>query len=115
VAPEACGGGSMINSIEEHIYEAKLEAMKRGIEADAVAINDRLYYTKFSSVCGDIPMVCGLKCVYTNELPDGVTFAVFKSARTVRTKDEIIADLQDRNKELTKALDKAYEIIGKMI
>lgn len=105
----------MINSIEEHIYEAKVEAMRRGIEADAVAINDRLYYSKLSNGYNDIPMVCGLKCVYTNELPDGVTFAVFKSARTVRTKDEIIADLQNRNRELTKQLDRAYEIIGQMI
>lgn len=105
----------MINSIAEHIYEAKIEAMRRGIEADAVAINDRLYYTKLSNGYVDIPIVCGLKCVYTNEFPDDVTFAVFKSNHTLRTKDEIIADLQDRNKELEKALDRAYEIIGQMI
>ena len=30
----------MINSIVGHIYEAKREAMVRGIEVDAVAIND---------------------------------------------------------------------------
>lgn len=105
----------MINSIVEHIYEAKREAMCRGIEADAVAINDSMYYSKLSNGCNDIPMVCGLKCVYTNELPDDTMFAVFKSDRTVRTKDEIIADLQYRNRELTKALDRAYEIIGQML
>lgn len=105
----------MIDTIVEHIYEARREAMIRGIEVDAVAINDRLYYSKLSNGYDDIPIVCGLKCVYTNELPDNTMFAVFKSARTVRTKDEMIADLQDRNMELTKALDRAYEIIGKMI
>ena len=105
----------MINSIVEHIYEARREAMIRGIEADAVAINDKLYYTKLSNGYGDIPMVCGLKCVYTNELPEDTMFAVFKADRTVRTKDEMIADLQDRNRDLVRQLDRAYEIIGQMI
>lgn len=103
------------NSIIDHIEAARREAMYRDIEANTVAINDKLYFSKLSNGYGDIPIVCGLKCVYTNELPDDTRFAVFKSDCTVRTKDEIIADLQDRNKELTKALDKAYEIIGNMI
>jgi len=105
----------MINSIIEHIYEAYREAIRLGIEVNTVAINDRLYYTKLSSDCGDIPMVCGLKCVYTNELPDDTMFAVFKADRTVRTKDEMIADLQDRNRELVNELNRVYEIIGNMI
>ena len=101
----------MINSIYEHIYEAQREAMIRGIEADAVAINDRLYYTKLSNGYGDIPMVCGLKCVYTNELPEDTMFAVFKSSNAIMTKDEMIAKLQDEKKELNRQLDRAYEII----
>lgn len=105
----------MINSIIGHIYEAQREAILREIEVNTVAINDRLYFSKLSNGHGDVPMVCGLKCIYTNELPDDTMFAVFKSDRTVRTKDEIIADLQDRNKELTKQLDRAYEIIGTLI
>jgi hypothetical protein len=105
----------MIISIIEHIEEARREAMRRGIEVNTVAINDRLYFSKLSNGCDDVPIICGLKCIYTNELPDDTMFAVFKSDRTVRTKDEIIADLQDRNKELTKQLDRAYEIIGTLI
>lgn len=105
----------MINSIYEHIYEAQREAMYRGIEVDAVAINDRLYYTKLSNGYGDIPMVCGLKCVYTNELPEDTMFAVFKSSGAVMTKDEMIAKLQDENRELNRALDRAYEIIGSVV
>ncbi len=105
----------MINSMVDHIYEAKREAMIRGIEVDAVAINDRLYYSKISNGYIDIPIVCGLKCVYTNELPDDTMFAVFKSSRAVMTKDEMIADLQDRNRELERQLERAYEIIGQMI
>lgn len=105
----------MINSIIDHIYEARREAMIRGIEVDAVAINDRLYYSKISNGYGDIPIVCGLKCVYTNELPDDIMFAVFKSSRAVMTKDEMIAELQDRNRELERKLERAYEIIGKIM
>lgn len=105
----------MINSIVEHIYEAQREAMCRGIQADAVAINDRLYYSKLSSGYGDIPMVCGLKCVYTNELPDDTTFAVFKSNGAVMTKDEIIAKLQKDNDDIHRELEKAYDIIGRLL
>lgn len=105
----------MINSIIEHIYDARREAMLRGIEANTVAINDRLYFSKLSNGWDDTPIICGLKCIYTNELPDNTLFAVFKSDRTVRTKDEIIADLQDRNKELNQQLERAYEIIGTLI
>lgn len=105
----------MINSIIEHIYEARREAMIRDIEVNAVAINDRLYYTKLSNGYSDIPMVCGLKCVYTNELPSDTMFAVFKSSDAIMTKDEIITNLQDKNRDLECQLERAYEIIGKMI
>lgn len=105
----------MINSIIDHIYEAKYEAMVRGIEANAVAINDRLYFSKISNDYGDIPIVCGLKCVYTNELPEDVGFAVFHASNAVMTKDEMIASLEKKNEELHRQLDRVYEIIGQMI
>lgn len=105
----------MINSIIEHIEEARYEAMVRGIEANAVAINDRLYFSKISNGYGDIPIICGLRCVYTNELPEDVRFAVFHASNAVMTKDEMIASLQKKNDELNKQLNRAYEIIGNMI
>ena len=105
----------MIDSIIEHIEEARFEAMVRGIEANAVAINDRLYFSKISNGYGDIPIVCGLKCVYTNELPEDVRFAVFHAQNVVMTKDEMIASLQKRNDELNRQLNRAYEMIGNMI
>lgn len=105
----------MINSIYEHIYEAQREAMIRGIEVNAVAINDRLYYTKLSNGYSDIPMVCGLKCVYTNELPEDTMFAVFKSSSAIMTKDEMITKLQDEKKVLNDELERVYAIIGRMI
>lgn len=105
----------MINSIIEHIEEARHEAMVRGIEANAVAINDRLYFSKISNGYEDIPIVCGLKCVYTNELPEDVRFAVFHASNAVMTKDEMIASLQKKNEELNRQLNRAYEILGQMI
>lgn len=105
----------MIDSIIEHIEEARFEAMVRGIEANAVAINDRLYFSKISNGYEDIPIVCGLKCVYTNELPEDVRFAVFHAPRAVMTKDEMIAKLQVEKKELNKRLEKVYDIIGSLI
>ena len=105
----------MIDSIIEHIEEARYEAMVRCINANTVAINDRLYYTKMSNGYSDIPMVCGLKCVYTSVLPGDTMFAVFEAPKAVLTKDEIIAKLQDDNIELHRQLDRAYEIIGNMI
>ena len=104
----------MVNSIIEHIEEARYEAMVRCIEANTVAINDRLYFSKISNGYNDIPIICGLKCVYTNELPDDVGFAVFHAPKAVMTKDEMIASLQKRNEELNRQLDRAYEIIGKI-
>ena len=105
----------MLNSIIDHIYEAKYEAMVRGIEANTVAINDRLYFSKISNGYEDIPIVCGLKCVYTNELPEDVRFAVFHASNAVMTKDEMIANLQKKNDELHMQLNRAYEMIRQMI
>lgn len=105
----------MVNSIIEHIEEARYEAMVRGIEANAIAINDRLYFSKFSNGYEDIPIVCGLKCVYTNELPDDVRFAVFHAPNAPKTKDEKIMELQEKNKELNRRLERAYEILGGVV
>jgi hypothetical protein len=103
------------NSIIDHIEAARREAMYRDIEANTVAINDKLYFSKLSNGYGDVPIVCGLKCVYTNELPDDTRFAVFEASSPIMTKDEMIADLQNKNRELHNALERAYEVIGSMI
>jgi hypothetical protein len=42
-------------------------------------------------------------------------FAVFEASNSIMTKDEMIADLQNKNRELHKQLERAYEIIGNMI
>lgn len=71
--------------------------------------------TKHRLKLWDVPIVCGLKCVYTNELPDDTMFAVFEAANPIITKDEIITKLKDENRELHKQLERVYEIIGNMI
>ena len=66
------------------IMEAKKESYKRNIEANAVLINDRLLYSKlqfaqplrYDGPVFEVPMVCGLRAYYTDELPDKVLFAV---------------------------------------
>ena len=105
----------MINSIIEHIEEARREAIRIGIQVNAVAISDSLFFSKLQDMCGDVPMICGLKCMYTNELPNNAAFAVFESNKSIMTKDEMIANLQKKNAELNEALEKAYEIIGNII
>ena len=74
----------MQDNIIAGIMEAKKESYKRNIEANAVLINDRLLYSKlqfaqpprYGGLVFEIPMVCGLRAYYTNELPDKVLFAV---------------------------------------
>ena len=74
----------MQDNIIAGIMEAKKESYKRNIEANAVLINDRLFYTKlqfaqpprYGGLVFEIPMVCGLRAYYTDELPDKVLFAV---------------------------------------
>lgn len=64
---------------------------------------------------------CGLTLMFKNAneqfdiIIRGRKSEEFKSDRMVRTKDEMIVALQDKNKELTKQLDRAYEIIGTLI
>ena len=104
-----------MKDIFNHIMEAQIEATRRGIVANTVAINDKLYYSKLASGWYDVPIICGLKCIYTNELPEDTMFAVFEAQNAVMTKDEVIAELQRKNEELNKQLEKVYEIIGKLI
>ncbi len=74
----------MMQNIVDGLMEAVAESHKRSIEANAVLINDRLLYTKLQFAQGlhyggqvfEVPMVCGLRAYYTNELPETMLFAV---------------------------------------
>lgn len=60
----------------EQVRKATAEAMRRGIEANAIVINENMVYVP--EACGmDLKMVCGLHCYVTkDELPEGYSFAV---------------------------------------
>ena len=90
--------------IIEHIRQAQIEATKMGIKANAVAISDKLYFSKFCHPGGDVPMICGLKCVYSNELPNDTLFAVFEATNQPQTKDERIKELEAEVAKLRERL-----------
>jgi hypothetical protein len=67
----------MVESIIKGIMDAVQECHKREIEANAVLINDRMFFSKtLVYPVGEVPMVCGLKAYYNNDIPDNVLFAV---------------------------------------
>ena len=99
-------------NIIQHILQAKAEATKMEINANAVLISDKLYYSKFCSPDGEIPMVCGLKCVYTKELPDDTLFAVVETPNAPLTKDERIKKLESENAMLWGKLKMIVDFVN---
>lgn len=100
-----------ISDIIEHIIKAQIEATKRGIKANMVAISDKIYFSKLCLPGGDVPIICGLKCVYTNELPDDTLFAVFEAHNATQTKDDRIKELKAENAELREKLKMISDFI----
>lgn len=86
--------------IIEHIQKAHIEAIKMNIKANAVLISDKLYFSKLQLAHGDVPMICGLKCVYANDLPNDTLFAVVEALNAPLTKDEHIKELEKENAKL---------------
>lgn len=98
------GEGSYEKFID-HVRQAQTEAFKRGINANAVLIGDHLRFTRLKYLMyDDLPMILGMKCVYTNELPDDVTFAVAALPRLPIAPIERMKDLEAENKELKAKL-----------
>jgi hypothetical protein len=95
-----------INSIFQHIHQAYIEAQKRNIKANAVVISDKLYFSRLLGDGVDVPMVCGLKCIYSDDLPDDTLFAVFEGHNLPLTKGEKIRELEEENKTLRETLDR---------
>lgn len=92
----------------QQIKQAKNEAIKRNIKANAIAISDKLFYSKLTLHGADIPMILGLKCCYSEELPDDVLFALFES-------DSPPENLLEENKrlkgEIQELKEKLHEIV----
>jgi hypothetical protein len=104
-----------IGSIIDHIAQAKSEAYKRGIKANAVVISDKLYFSRLLGYGVDVPMVCGLKCIYSEDLPDDTSFAVCKAHSLPVTKDERIRELEEENQRLNEAIERVKEFANKLI
>jgi hypothetical protein len=77
--------GKMLEDFYQHVVDAKREALKRGIAANSIVINENMcevkpewYYDRYGS--RQLPsMICGMNLYFTkNELPDNYTFAVFE-------------------------------------
>lgn len=74
-----------IKTITELILEAQQEALREGITANTVMINENMArvdafdFQAFNGVYSIPPMICGMNLYFTkNELPDNYSFAVFE-------------------------------------
>ena len=102
-----------VSDVIAHILEARREASMRDIEANAILINDRLYQSHFFSYSYErVDMICGLKCIYVDDLPGHTTFAVTHLSNLPDGKDEKIKKLEAENEELKNILSNIREIIG---
>ncbi|MBQ8300735.1 MAG: hypothetical protein IJX57_02045 [Clostridia bacterium] len=97
---------NIIDNIIEQIKMAQREAVARGIRANAVMINDKLYHSYFET----LPLICGLKVFCTNELPDEFSFAVTE-VEGLLTKDKEIEMLRRENQELKDRLKQIQNLI----
>ena len=105
----------IIEDVLDHIYKAKMEAIKRNIEVNQVNIDEDLAMTNhlyFPNVDGSIsetnPMIFGLAINYVKNLrKDGYNFVVGYNPRLDEkqktladyTTKELLEELQRRNEE----------------
>ena len=77
-------------SLADMLAEAKAKALKEGIKANTVIIDEHFAKVNaFDFVFGrDVmhlpPMICGLEVQVSDELPDGYSFAVLEAPETER-------------------------------
>lgn len=95
-----------IRTIYDTVVEAKKEAIKRRIEANTIMISPELAYSFYAVNGKTFPMICGMKAVVSDELPENVSFALI-NANTV---DEI-ESLRKENESLKEKLNKVLELI----
>ena len=100
-----------VESYHQQIKQAKNEAIKRNIKANVIAISDKLFYSKLTLNGADIPMILGLKCCYSEELPDDVLFALFESGSPPENLVEENKRLKDEIQELKDKLHRIAEFI----
>lgn len=94
-----------IDTIWEMIRKSQCEAVKRGIEANAVIINKNMVHvpTDFAHFPD---MICGLEVHFTStELPDNYSFAVLHSNNTISERLARFESIGMEPEELKKAAD----------
>ena len=105
-------------NLSEYIQKALIEAHKQRINANTVFLNSEIAlvkrsYEKIGNTVQEFPpMICGLTCFLSDELPDNIPFAVCEtSAKTEFEKgrregrQELIEELR------TKSLAEIVEMI----
>ena len=100
-----------VESYHQQIKQARNEAIKRNIKANVIAISDKLFYSKLTLNGADIPMILGLKCCYSEELPDDVLFALFESGSPPENLVEENKRLKGEIQELKDKLHRIAEFI----
>ena len=107
-----------INNLYDHINMAQREALIHDIRANVVAINDKLAFSKLRCITGnEVPMICGLKCVYTEELPDEMTFAVLHAENplflSLAEENEMLREeilfLRDKLNSISKLINRGVD------
>ena len=71
----------------KHVLDAQREALKRGIVANTVVINENMcevkpeWFVGYRSAYQLPSMICGMNLYFTkNELPDNYSFAIFEGS-----------------------------------
>lgn len=102
----------MVASIIDGVIDAHKEACVRGIEANAVLISDKLFFSTLTCCGVDIPMICGLKAFYTTELPKDVLFSVVQVPHLPLTQNEKLLELKRKNAKLKSILEEVNDLLA---
>lgn len=101
-----------VKSLSDMLAEAKAKALKEGIKANTVIIDEHFAKVNaFDFVFGRVvmhlpPMICGLEIQVSDELPDGYDFAVLEVPETERerlikeAKAEVAREIFDELEEI---------------
>lgn len=104
-----------MQSFYQGILDSERLARIAGIKANAVFINDKLYFSKIPIFGNEIPIICGLKAFYTTNLPEDTLFAVGQAHGATPTKDEHIKQIEEENAQLKRRLSSIGNILEEEI
>ncbi len=98
------------------IMDAIKEARRRNIKANAVMINDELYYSRLCSTEGgiflDVPMICGLRVLLSkDELPEDTLYSVSYAPHLGPSEREELEQLRQENEELRAFKERVMSVL----